>query len=115
MAPILKSLLALAAVLPFALGAQSLKIRSSNAAAEEIPGKYIVVFKEGSNLTTIASHFSSARSLTKRNGDPVVIDAEYDLTGFQGYAVAADEVAIEEIAASEEVCCHRHGHVIRNN
>ena len=101
MAPILKSLLAIAAVLPFALGASA----ASSGDDSQILGKYIVVFKEDSNLTSIASHFEKARSLTKRDGDPVVIEDEYELGAFKGYSVTADEAAIEAIAATEEVCC----------
>lgn len=106
MAPIFKSLLALAAVLPFALAAparRSLKIRELHASASEIPGKYIVVFKEGSDMATISSHFNEARSLTKRDGEPVEIKAEYDMETFKGYAVAADSAAIEAIASKDEV------------
>lgn len=105
MAPIFKSFFALAAALPFVLGAtnsRSLKIRNFDTGSE-VPGRYIVVFKQDANVTAITEHFHTARSLTKRDGDPVEIDAEYDFQNFKGYAVAADEAAIEELAASDEV------------
>lgn len=107
MAPIFKSFLALAAALPFILAAptQSLKIRSV-AGVEEVPGRYIVVFKENVAPSLIDAHKIGARQLAKRSGDPVEIDAEYDMDKFKGYAVAADEAAIEKLAASDEVSLH---------
>lgn len=75
MAPALKYLLTLAASLSVAFSAPTsspLKIRSTDS-VDAIPGRYIVVFKENSNLTAIAQHFVEARSLKKRDGEPVEI------------------------------------------
>ena len=105
MAPIFKTLVTLLLV-PFALGAptaRSNKIRSLSDGKDIIPGHYIVVFAESANATVIAAHHVTARGIKKRSGDPVVVDAEYDMGDFKGYAVEADEDAIDAIAASEEV------------
>jgi hypothetical protein len=105
MAPILKTLVSLL-LLPLALGAPTIrsnKVRSLSDGKDIIPGKYIVVFTESANATVIAAHHVAARGIKKRSGDPVVVDAEYEIGDFKGYAVEADEESIEAIAATEEV------------
>lgn len=102
-------LLLLGVVLPFAATAP---VAAPAAPPKEtIPGKYIIVLKEGIAPAAVQAHTAWVTDLHKRSLEgrelderaPAGLTKSYKIGKFAGYAGAFDEATIKEIEASDDV------------
>jgi oryzin len=98
-----------AALLPFAAAAPAarsslLKIRNAEA-TDVVANSFIVVYKDTVTSSDLETHLSSVNSLISKRSTPYNgVGATYDMEGFKGFELEADEATVAEIAADPNVC-----------
>jgi oryzin len=68
-----------------------------------VPGKYLVQFQTGVNVTSIAAHHDNVRRLARRDGAEEPIERTFHIGDLNAYLGTFDEEAINEIANLDEV------------